>query len=31
MPYVVRIDFEGKEYIGMEELAFVAKKFHGQR
>ena len=31
MPYVVRMDFEGKEYIGMEELAFVAKKFHGQR
>lgn len=29
MPWVVRMDFDGKKYISMEELAYVYKEFHG--
>lgn len=31
MPYVIRMDFEGKDFVGMRELGFVEKEFHGQK
>ena len=29
MPWVIRLDFEGCEYKGREEIAFIEKEFHG--
>ena len=29
MPWVVRMDFDGDSFLGMEELAYVYKEFHG--
>lgn len=31
MPYVIKVDFEGISFKGMQELAFVEKEIHGQK
>lgn len=29
IPYVIRFDYEGQTFVGMEELLYVAKEYHG--
>jgi len=30
MPYMIRLDFEGTNYIGKEEILFIAKEYEGK-